>query len=348
MSVKERLPAEQEIGELGIALSERFIRRWDLYPQQLEDGRYVAVKQPLQQAYLHAHLRGEMTLGAYVLDEQSRSDFLVLDADDAPDWRRLQGMAWALKELGSASYLERSRRGGHLWLFLDEPIAGREIREFGRGLLAHFGIEDIELFPKQDRLSTGPGSLIRLPFGVHQKSGRRYGFYNAEGEPLAATLREQIMALRAPQTMPEAVFERFREMGAAPQKKSPIEPPTASLPRPYRDGESKPLSTQLKEAVSVRQFVLRYVELSPKGLGLCPFHDDNVASFNVNDEHNFWHCFACGEGGSIIDFWMKMQDCDFTTAVRELRDMLLVDDPLEDEEIRGTVVMMGEAPLVDN
>ena len=153
------------------------------------------------------------------------------------------------------------------------------------------------------------------------------------------------MVLRAPETVPEAVFERFRDIGTAAQKKTPLARPTAPLPRPLDGGgRGKPLSTQIKEAISVRQFVLRYVELSPRGLGLCPFHDDNVASFNVNDEHNFWHCFACGAGGSIIDFWMKMQECDFTTAVRELREMLLVEGPPADG-LGESVVGVGEEPL---
>jgi hypothetical protein len=346
MKGKERGPAATEIAGLATALGQRFIHRWDMYPQQLKDGRYRAVKRPLLPEHLYAHLQGEMTLGAYVLDEQSRSDFLIVDADGEPDWRRLQALALALREMRCASYLERSRRGGHLWLFLGGPIAGREVRLFGKGLLAHFGIADIELFPKQNKLSTGPGSLIRLPFGVHQKSGRRYGFYTAAGEPLAPTLREQIMVLWAPETVPEAVFERFRDIGSATQKKTPLARPTAPLLRPLDGGggEGKPWSTQIKEAISVRQFVLRYVELSPSGLGLCPFHDDNVASFNVNDEHNFWHCFACGAGGSIIDFWMKMQECDFTTAVRELRDMLL-GEGLPADGVGESVVGVGEQPL---
>ena len=122
-----------------------------MYPQQLKDGRYRAVKQPLLPAHLDAHLRGEMTLGAYVLDEQSRSDFLVMDADGEPDWRRLQALALALREMRCASYLERSRRGGHLWLFLGEPVAGRGgAALWPSGLLAHFGIADIELFPEAE------------------------------------------------------------------------------------------------------------------------------------------------------------------------------------------------------
>ena len=71
------------------------------------------------------------------------------------------------------------------------------------------------------------------------------------------------------------------------------------------------------------------MELQPNGRGLCPFHDDQAASFSVNRQENYWHCFAgCGTG-SIIDFYMqyqkqvKGQACDFKTAVTDLAEMLL-------------------------
>ncbi|MHA2433799.1 MAG: CHC2 zinc finger domain-containing protein, partial [Candidatus Thorarchaeota archaeon] len=43
----------------------------------------------------------------------------------------------------------------------------------------------------------------------------------------------------------------------------------------------------------------------------------------VNDEGNYWHCFAGYGGGSVIDFWMNWRECDFTTAIKELAEMLL-------------------------
>jgi hypothetical protein len=45
---------------------------------------------------LFAHLRGEVTLGAYLLDQDSRARFLVLDADDAQSWQQLGHLARAL------------------------------------------------------------------------------------------------------------------------------------------------------------------------------------------------------------------------------------------------------------
>ena len=258
-----------------------------------------------------------MTLGTYLLDEQSRARFIVMDADDAHQWQRLGRLASALAQEDIPAYLEGSRRGGHLWLFLAQPVSGRDARAFGQGLLDAHKVEDIELFPKQDQLTSGPGALIRMPFGVHRVSGRRYGFYTPDGSPLAPTIRQQISTLRAPETVSEAAFERFRSF-VPPQ-------PKPRLRRP-REAPRRTLSERIKASVTVLKFVSQYVDLKPTGsgaLGLCPFHDDHNPSFGVNDEENYWHCFAGCGGGSVIDFWMKWRGCEFTKAVKELVDILL-------------------------
>jgi hypothetical protein len=312
---------DKELSPLAEILARRFINRWDMYPKQLDDGSYVTMHEALHVGLLLGHLRGQITLGAYVLDEDSRGRFLVLDADEAPDWRRLQALASVLFDMGSVSYLERSRRAGHLWLFFSERKHGKEARHFGLGLLAYFGIEDIELFPKQDKLSTGPGSLIRLPFGVHRKDGRRYGFYRPDMQPLAATLREQMRILGTPETLSETLFERFREHGSniAAERFSRL------AKKPWRadlatSGDA-PLSERIKTVIPVRHFILRYVELSKAGRGHCPFHDDRHPSFSATDE--YWSCFAGCGGGDLIHFWMKWQECNFKTAITELAEMLL-------------------------
>ncbi|MHA2380553.1 MAG: CHC2 zinc finger domain-containing protein [Candidatus Thorarchaeota archaeon] len=86
------------------------------------------------------------------------------------------------------------------------------------------------------------------------------------------------------------------------------------------------VSEKIKSSVTVLEFVSQYVDLKPTGSGaisLCPFHDDHRPSFGVNDEGNYWHCFAGYGGGSVIDFWMNWRECDFTTAIKELAEMLL-------------------------
>lgn len=317
--IERQLP-EHEVTPLVEALAERFIQRFDKYPRQADSGAYYTIERPLTPDLLYAHLRGSMTLGAYLLDSESRGRFMVLDADDEPDRRRLAALARVLEQVGCPSYLEASRRGGHLWLFFSESLPGSEIRRFGKGLTAYFNLASVELYPKQAQLRTGPGSLIRLPFGVHKKNGRRYGFYTPRGEPLALTLRQQLMALSAPETVPDRLFEQYAGYVSAPAPKPVFE---------AVESQGETLSERIKGAVSCEQFIRQYVELQPNGRGLCPFHDDRVASFSVNRDENYWHCFAGCGAGSIIDFYMLWQQrmegkpCDFKAAVKELVRILL-------------------------
>jgi len=42
-------------------------------------------------------------------------------------------------------------------------------------------------------------------------------------------------------------------------------------------------------------------------VGLSPFKNEKTPSFTVNDEKEFYHCFATSEHGNIFDFVMKIQ-----------------------------------------
>jgi hypothetical protein len=156
-----------------------------------------------------------------------------------------------------------------------------------------------------------------MSFGAHRLTGRWYGFYTADGVPLAPTVREQIYALKTPETVPEAAFEAYRSFVPPQPVVAAIEPP---------EELAGTLSERTKASVTVLEFVSQHVDLKPTAsgaIGLCPFHDDRHPSFGVNDEGNYWHCFAGCGGGSVIDFWMKWRGCDFTAAIRELAEMVL-------------------------
>ena len=156
MASPERLSVpDAELSRPALVLAQRFVRRWDLHARQIDDGSYVCVHEPLNVGHLFAHLRGEITLGAYLLDQESRARFLILDADDAQAWERLDHLARVLASEEVPTYLEASRRNGHLWLFLAEAVDGREVRAFGHGLLAAHEIEGVELYPKRDQLADG-------------------------------------------------------------------------------------------------------------------------------------------------------------------------------------------------
>lgn len=50
----------------------------------------------------------------------------------------------------------------------------------------------------------------------------------------------------------------------------------------------------------------------------CPVHNEKTASMVYYRDQNTWHCFGCGEGGSVIDLVMKMENINFIEACRRL------------------------------
>lgn len=51
------------------------------------------------------------------------------------------------------------------------------------------------------------------------------------------------------------------------------------------------------------------------GFMRCPFHGERAGSLKVYTDGRGWHCYGCGRGGSVIDFVMEHENCDFKTAV---------------------------------
>lgn len=78
---------------------------------------------------------------------------------------------------------------------------------------------------------------------------------------------------------------------------------------------------ELKHRFTLSDVVGRSVKLVRRGresTGLCPFHNEKTPSFTVNDQKGFYHCFGCGEHGSVLDFVMKTQGMTFPEAVETL------------------------------
>jgi hypothetical protein len=314
-------PEQETVSEAAELLGNTFLQRKDLFASQLEDGRYVAIKEPLTPRHLTLHLEGHITLGAYMLAPESTSRLMALDADGDNGLADLANLSYKLETEGIPSYLETSRRGGHLWFFFDSPQEGEKVRAFGKAVIDLHKIEGVELYPKQDRLYGGPGSLVRLPFGRHKLTGVRYPFICRDGAWLAPTVREQIMVLSAHQSVPEAVFGAYATQVLEKRERRV----------PKRNGAIYDSSEieRVKNAVPLLDFINAFVDLRPVAsgaVGCCPFHDDKHPSFGVNREGNFWQCFAGCGAGSIIDFWMKWKGIEFHQAVTELADLLRVED----------------------
>jgi DNA primase len=81
----------------------------------------------------------------------------------------------------------------------------------------------------------------------------------------------------------------------------------------------------IKRAVKL-EFVLRHyhVKLRRNGKdqyrGCCPIHrGDGRDAFHVNLARNIFHCFACGAGGTVLDFVAAMDRCSLFEAARKLQ-----------------------------
>jgi hypothetical protein len=140
---------------------------------------------------IREHLSGGLTIGIYALNPKTqRSKWVAIDADYENALEDLLKLQWELRQDGIEAALEKSRRGGHLWIFAAEPLLAQQCRVYIYNLALRLkvpvkggaGLADgIEVFPRQDQL--GPdefGNAIRGPLGIHRATGKRYWFYGAD------------------------------------------------------------------------------------------------------------------------------------------------------------------------
>ena len=87
---------------------------------------------------------------------------------------------------------------------------------------------------------------------------------------------------------------------------------------------------QLKSTIDIVQVVSERVRLNKMGSryrGLCPFHTEKTPSFYVTPSHQFFKCFGCGEGGTVIDFVMKIDGLTFWEACKALAERFSIPLP---------------------
>jgi len=190
------------------------------------------------------HLEGEITIGLYAINPATqRSKWVAIDADYAGAMEDLLKLQYFLQRDQVQAALEMSRRGGHLWIFMEKPVLARECRIYIYNLALRLGVqikgaglaEGIEVFPKHDELRKGEfGNAIRGPLGIHRAAKRRYWFYGADYD-----LQKQIEYLNHLQKVGEEQLRTFIAGQVMPaefiRNRAPADQPAPSIHRSARE-----------------------------------------------------------------------------------------------------------------
>lgn len=110
---------------------------------------------------------------------------------------------------------------------------------------------------------------------------------------------------------------------------------------------------QILDAADIVDVVSDFVSLKKRGanwIGLCPFHNDRRPSFYVSRAKGICKCFACGEGGSAVNFIMKHEQLSYPEALRylarkyhiEIQEKELTDEEKQAQSEREAMLMLNE------
>lgn len=138
--------------------------------QTYTDKEYL----PFTEREIEKYLNGEQHIGVYPLLKDNTSWFIVADFDKVEWIDDCKKFITACNEKGIPTYLERSRsgKGGHVWIFFEQPYPAIKSRKLFISILEQTGVFSLfdksssfdRMFPNQDFLSgKGFGNLIALP-----------------------------------------------------------------------------------------------------------------------------------------------------------------------------------------
>ncbi|MES2644195.1 MAG: CRISPR-associated primase-polymerase type A1 [Myxococcota bacterium] len=224
--------------------------REDLHARMWRNGAevgYSPVEAPLTPELVRAHLAGSMTLGLYLVRADDTCSVVCFDIDatkaaiaavatDPAAARSLrqelaaEGARWLteLRALGLDPILEDSGwKGRHLWCFLPAPVPAEAVCAWGKAVASALRPGSprlaIESFPKQGKLRAGGvGNLVKLPLGLHLRSGRRSVLLDDAGDPLPSPMA------------------RLRQVRRIPLPTVPVSPPSGAAPPATVRADSEP------------------------------------------------------------------------------------------------------------
>ncbi len=218
-----------------------FRGRDGVYARQWIDNNgntgYSPIREPFTLKVAKNHILGNYTVGLYQLREDNTIMFLVFDIDIAKRFlgkylssqkihREIDDSLKAttlslmefLKTNGINAYVEDSGfKGYHIWIFFDSPLPSALGKAFGAYVLKRLHLEEemihVEVFPKQASLKKQEslGNLIKLPLGIHKRSGRRALFLSEDLSPLKDQFSFLLAIEKTKKEKIEDLYDKLKE-----------------------------------------------------------------------------------------------------------------------------------------
>lgn len=194
------------IGDINLYM-DLFLGREDIYKEEFDEQgrrRYQEVAQAVTIQDIRSHFSGERILATYVQRSNATAHYLIFDIDISKkvllqseteqkgiDQYINQAAEMALqlmdviRQIGLQGYAEYSGyRGYHVWIFFQDWIAVRYINYLSDRILQRMELKDdilVEVIPNKSHLRLGKaGQAIKLPCGIHSKSGQRSQMLNSD------------------------------------------------------------------------------------------------------------------------------------------------------------------------
>ncbi len=227
---------------------------------------------PLTDEVIRDHLAGKHTVGVYPLLADDTCWFLAVDFDKK-SWEKDSTTVLAICHgAGVPAALERSRsgKGGHVWVFFDQPVSAALARNLGSGLLTRamekrheIGLGSYDrLFPNQDMLPKGGfGNLIALPLQKNRREGGNSVFVDSDFNPYPDQWRFLSSIERMPVSRIEFLLRELAPQGDVIGVRScPTEEEAPWTLPPSRKRDEPPIEGPLPSQVRIVRGHLLFIE----------------------------------------------------------------------------------------
>lgn len=186
------------------------------------------IKQPLTRTVFADHIWGNNPIGVYCSVPSGNDPFCVwgctdIDYDNYDHARLLQR---TFEAVGVTAWVEKTRKGWHIWIFSSEPVPSRNMRHMQLAAHQVCGLNPKEVNPKQANVTVHQyGNYVRLPYPATEPH-QRYIVDTAGDRMDIDTFTEHAVAARTDAATVELLAGHYQEPTATELE---IAAPTADM-----------------------------------------------------------------------------------------------------------------------